>query len=218
MTMDAAAAVTAWPHRYRPGDGAVLLALHGTGGSEEDAMALATAIAPEAAIIAPRGTVVEGGMQRWFRRRSEGVFDVADVHARADELAVFLRDAVGHYGIADRTVIATGFSNGANMALALGLLHPETVDRVLAFSGMYPLGDEEVPGPLSTTKVLLLNGSDDPMAPAASVTRLEAQLAAHGAEVDRQTRPGGHGVTADEVRLAEEWLRVVGHSHQPNVR
>ena len=218
MTTGATAAVEAWPHLYRPGDGVAMLALHGTGGSEEDAMALAAAISPHAAIIAPRGRVIEGGMQRWFRRRSEGLFDVADVHARADELAIFLRDAVEHYGIARQVMIATGFSNGANMALALGALHPDTVDRVLAFSGMYPLGDEDVPGPLTTTKVLLLNGSDDPMAPAASVTRLEAQLTGHGAEVDRQTRPGGHGVTADEVRLAGEWLRALEHSHQPQVR
>jgi phospholipase/carboxylesterase len=209
MTMDATApTLETWPHLYRPGSGSgpVLIALHGTGGSEEDATALAAAFAPGAAILAPLGRVVEGGMQRWFRRRADGVFDVADVHARADGLAVFLREALEHYGIAHRTVIATGFSNGANLALALGALHPDTVDRVLAFSGMYPLGDEDVPGPLNSTKVLLLNGSDDPMAPAASVTRLEAQLTAHGAEVDRQTRPGGHGVTADEVRLAGEWV------------
>ncbi len=210
--MDAAApTLETWPHLYRPGSGSgpVLLALHGTGGSEEDAMALATAVAPDAAIISPRGRVVEGGMQRWFRRRAEGVFDVADVHLRAAELAIFVRAALEHYGLDGRPVVATGFSNGANMALALGLLHPSSVDRVIAFSGMYPLGDESAPEPLSATKVLLLNGADDPMAPAASVTGLEAQLNARGAEVDRRTRPGGHGVTADEVRVAGEWLRVL---------
>lgn len=212
MTTDAATqTLETWPHLYRPGSGSgpVLLALHGTGGSEEDAVALAAAVAPDAAILAPLGRVVEGGMQRWFRRRAEGVFDVADVHVRAGELAAFLRAAIQHYGLDGRTVVATGFSNGANMALALGLLHPLAVDRVIAFSGMYPLGDELAPEPLSASQVLLLNGADDPMAPAASVTRLEAQLTARGAAVDRQTRPGGHGVTADEVRVAGEWLRAL---------
>lgn len=204
--MDAAAVVAAWPHVYRPGAGPVLLALHGTGGSPDDAAALADAFAPDAAVIAPLGRVVEGGASRWFRRRAEGVFDVADVRVRAAELAGFLAAAVSHYRLDGRDVVATGFSNGANMALGLALLHPSVVSRVVAFSGMYPLGDEESPEPLEATRVLLLNGAADPMAPAGSVSRLVEQLEARGAHVSQQTRPGGHGVTADEVRIAAEWI------------
>jgi phospholipase/carboxylesterase len=53
-----------------------ILLLHGTGGNEEDMIPLAQQIAPEAAILSPRGKVLENGMPRFFRRIAEGVFDM----------------------------------------------------------------------------------------------------------------------------------------------
>jgi phospholipase/carboxylesterase len=73
---------------------------------------------------------------------------------------------------------------------------------------MYPLADEEAPLELGSKKVLLLNGADDPMAPQASVNRLEDQLTTRHADLERRTRSGGHGVTADEVSAATTWLRA----------
>jgi phospholipase/carboxylesterase len=39
-----------------------LLLLHGTGGNEEDLVPLGAEIAPDAAILSPRGKVLENGM------------------------------------------------------------------------------------------------------------------------------------------------------------
>ena len=52
---------------------ATLLLLHGTGGNEEDMMPLGQQIDSEAAILSPRGKVLENGMPRFFRRLDEGV-------------------------------------------------------------------------------------------------------------------------------------------------
>ena len=68
-------------HRFVPGVDSnlrPLLLLHGTGGNEDDLLPLAQAIAPKAALVAPRGAVTENGMPRFFRRLAEGVFDEAD--------------------------------------------------------------------------------------------------------------------------------------------
>lgn len=202
----------AWPHVFTPGEpGApVLLTLHGTGGDEREITALAAALAPAAAILSPRGRVSEGGANRWFRRLREGVFDVDDVIARAGELAAFIAAARERYGLQDARLIAVGFSNGANIALATALLHPSALSRVVAFSGMYPFGDRDPIAHLSATagagvELLLLNGSGDPMAPSASVDVLERTATQHGASVDRRTRPGGHGIDASELHAAKEW-------------
>ena len=48
--------------RPRKQDFTTLLLLHGTGGSEEDMLPLGQQIAPEAAILSPRGKVLENGM------------------------------------------------------------------------------------------------------------------------------------------------------------
>jgi len=52
-----------------------LLLLHGTGGNERDLIPLGREIDPTAAILSPRGKVLENGMPRFFRRLAEGIFD-----------------------------------------------------------------------------------------------------------------------------------------------
>lgn len=205
---DTAVADLDGPHLFRAGspDKPVLLMLHGTGGNERDIADLATALDPEAGVLAPRGRVTEGGMLRWFRRHAEGVFDVDDVVRRASDLAGFIAWARRRYELGERRIVAVGFSNGANIALATALLHPEAVGRVVAFSGMFPLDDRPLGGDLSQTEVLLLNGRSDPMAPLASVTRLASVLTSRGAEVEQELRDGGHGITATDAAAAAGWL------------
>jgi len=207
MTVDLAA----WPHEYRPAaPGApLLLLLHGTGGNEHEIAALAENLDPDAGVLAPRGRVSENGMNRWFRRAAEGVFDLDDVEVRADDLADFVTAALAEYGAAGGAtspLIAVGFSNGANIALATAMRHPEIVPRVIAFSGMYPFGDREPAASLSALSVLLLNGASDPMAPRSSVERLVGVLAGGEARVSRIERKGGHGIAESDLFEARAWL------------
>jgi len=197
-----------WPHVFRPGssDRPVLLMLHGTGGSEQEMTGLADLLDPAAAVLAPRGRVSEGGANRWFRRHAEGVFDVDDVVLRAGELAKFIAWARHRYDLEDRAIVAVGFSNGANIGLALTLLHPETVARVVAFSGMFPLDDRPLTSDLSRTEAILINGRSDGMAPLASVTKLASVLTSLGAQVEQELREGGHGISATDVGAAAGWL------------
>jgi phospholipase/carboxylesterase len=186
----------------------VLLALHGTGADEHDLIGLATALRPGSPVISPRGLVNEQGMNRWFRRMGEGVFDVEDVITRSAELAEFVTEAIAHYDVQGRPLVAIGFSNGANIATATALLHPGVLDTVVAFSGMYPFADQDPVGDVSGVRLFLANGESDPMAPAASVARLETIATQHGAAVTRVTRPGGHGISDDEIAQAMTWLNA----------
>src|ERR1700749_3326502 len=113
-------------HRFEPATGAgapPFLLLHGTGGDENDLLQVGKAVAPGAALLSPRGKVLEHGMPRFFRRLAEGVFDEDDVRRRAEELADFIGKARSHYGLA--APVALGYSNGANIAAAVMLLRPE---------------------------------------------------------------------------------------------
>ena len=89
-------------HRFEPGSDPVaapLLLLHGTGGDEDDLLPLGRRIAPGAALLSPRGAVLEGNMPRFFRRLSEGVFDEDDLRKRAGDLADFVATARKAYGV-----------------------------------------------------------------------------------------------------------------------
>lgn len=201
--------LTEWPHLYHEGkpDAPVLLMLHGTGSDEHNIAALAPELHPEAVVLAPRGRTQEHGALRWFARRAEGVFDVDDVIVRAGELADFITEAREQYGLEGRQLVAVGFSNGANIALATGMLHPDAVDRVIAFSGMYPFGDRTLDLALANSRFLTLNGKSDPMAPLASATHLVSELRRGGADVVQSLREGGHGIDRSDLAAAVDWLR-----------
>src|SRR5216117_2639000 len=74
-----------------------LLLLHGTGGNERDLIPLGRELDPTAALLSPRGKVLENGMPRFFRRLAEGVFDLEDLQKRTNELADFIAAAAQHY-------------------------------------------------------------------------------------------------------------------------
>src|ERR1044071_9382559 len=126
-------------HRYVPAErsGApTLLLLHGTGGDEHDLIALGRVLAPGAALLSPRGKVLERGMPRFFRRLAEGVFDIEDLKFRTGELAAFLVAAATQYGFDVRRLVAVGFSNGANIAASLLLLRPDVLTAGILFRAM----------------------------------------------------------------------------------
>ena len=107
-------------HRFEPGADPTLppiLLLHGTGGNETDLVPLGREIAPGAALLSPRGNVLEGDRPRFFRRFREGLFDEDDVRRRAGELSHFVMQARRAYGL-DQP-LALGYSNGANIAAAV---------------------------------------------------------------------------------------------------
>jgi len=117
----------------------ILLMLHGTGGNEQDLLSLAGILAPAAGVLSARGKVLERGMPRFFRRLSEGVFDVEDLKFRTGELADFLLAAATHYGFDVGRLVAVGFSNGANIAAALLLLKPDVLSGAILLRAMVPL-------------------------------------------------------------------------------
>jgi phospholipase/carboxylesterase len=158
-------------------------------------------------LLSPRGAVEENGMPRFFRRLAEGVFDEADLRRRTAELARFIDAARGRYELP--APVAVGFSNGANIAAALLLLHPGVLAGAVLLRAMVPF--RQVPSAtLPGTPVLLLSGAADPIVSADNAARLAAQLDAAGAEVTHRVLPVGHGLSAADVAAASAWLE--GHA------
>ncbi len=180
-----------------------LLLLHGTGGNEHDLIAIGQAVAPGAALISPRGNVLEGGMPRFFRRLAEGVFDEEDVVRRAGDLAAFVQEARDAYDL--DAPIALGFSNGANIAAALLQLHPAALAGAVLLRAMVPLA-RPPQADLAGTPVLILSGSTDPIIPAENAARLAAILKGMGSEVDHRTLPAGHSLTQGDITITTTWL------------
>jgi phospholipase/carboxylesterase len=197
-------------HRFVPGStGGTLLVLHGTGGDENDLVPLARELAPGANLLAPRGRVLEHGMPRFFRRLAVGVFDEQDLIAQAAELADFLTRAATRYGFDPRRLHALGYSNGANMAAALLLLHPDVLAGAVLLRAVEPLVPAAPPR-LDGKSVLLVAGRSDPYAPAARVEALARRLGEAGAGVELVWSEAGHGLQSAELATVGAWL--AGHA------
>jgi phospholipase/carboxylesterase len=186
-----------------------LLLLHGTGGDETDLLPLGRMIAPGAALLSARGNVLERGMPRFFRRLAEGVFDEADVRARALELADFVGEGLEAYGL--EAPIAVGFSNGANIAAAMLWLRPETLAGAALIRAMVPLSTPPE-ADLAAKPVLIISGAMDPIVPADNAARLAQRLTAAGASVTHEVLPAGHALSQADVTLAREWLTRISRS------
>jgi phospholipase/carboxylesterase/glyoxalase family protein len=187
------------------GDKRTLLVLHGTGGNEMDLLPIARTLAPTAGVLSPRGKVLERGMPRFFRRLSEGVFDLEDLKLRTAELADFIARAADVYQFDARHVIAAGFSNGANMAASLLLLRPNALNAAVLFRAMVPIVPDPMPS-LPSTPVLLSNGRHDPLVTTTEAERLANLLRSAGASVTVMWQAGGHELTPNDIAQAKEWL------------
>ncbi|RNL86878.1 alpha/beta hydrolase [Halostreptopolyspora alba] len=184
-----------------------LLLLHGTGADEHDLLGLGRALAPEAALLSPRGRVNENGANRWFRRLREGVYDVDDVIARTHELAGFVETAVERYQLGRDRLVAVGFSNGANIAAATLLLRPGLLRGAALFAAGAPLQDREPDRvELAGTSVFVSAGESDMMIPIDQARLLATQLTDRGAEVELREHPGGHALPPAVLARAGEWL------------
>ena len=193
------------PRGFAGGDSPVLLLLHGTGGDEYDMLGLGSALAPSAAVLSPRGRVLEGRSNRFFRRLAEGVFDLEDLKLRTSELADFVSKASAHYGFNTGSVTAVGFSNGANIAASLLLTYPKLIESAVLLSPMVPFEPTGQPD-LSTARVFIGAGQADGIAPIADAERLGSILRSFGADVSLFTHLSGHTVTQSEIQAAASWL------------
>jgi len=187
--------------------GETLIALHGTGGNENELIRIGQAIAPGAAILSPRGNVSENGAARFFKRLAEGVFDPKEVRSRAEELARFIRAAMAKYSLDVTRLYALGFSNGANVASTVMFIEPDLLQGAILFRPMLVFEPEER-SDLSGSSVFISAGRMDPIVPVSSVERLVELFQASRAEVTLKWQPAGHTLAPSEVHEAAGWLAL----------
>jgi predicted esterase len=195
-------------HKFVPPTGGsplTLLLLHGTGGNESDLIQLGHELSPGAALLSPRGRVLENGMPRFFRRLGEGIFDINDLTDQTHNLALFAREASKAYGFHLGKVIAVGYSNGANIAGSTLILHAETLAGAVLFRPMVPFVPDNMPQ-LSGKPIIILAGTRDSIVPKDETERLAALLKRAGADLTLHWADATHGIGGDEVRVAAGWL------------
>lgn len=185
-----------------------LLLLHGTGGNEKDLLPLAEMIDSEASVLTVRGSILENGMPRFFRRLSEGVFDQDDLIFRTHELNDFLDEAAKTYAFDRENVFAIGYSNGANIAASLLFHLPNSLRGAILHHPMVPRRGIALPD-LTGTKVFIGAGTNDPICSVDETNELQTLLESAHAETTLHWAHQGHRLTQDEVEAAASWYQAI---------
>ena len=196
-------------HKYIPGTiPATILAMHGTGGDENDLLGVARAVFPGAAVLSPRGKTNEHGAYRFFPRLAPGVFDEEEIAIRTQELAEWLGWAAKEYGFDQTKLYALGYSNGANMAIATMLLYPGSIAGGVMLRPMPVIRPDPMPD-LAGAPILIAAGEADPMVPVKSAHALAAMMAEAGAAVDFAVMESGHDLTPEDFSGAKRWFAAL---------
>ncbi len=174
----------------------LVLTFHGTGGDENQFHDLAERLLSGAHVLSPRGDVAERGMNRYFRRTGEGVYDMDDLAARTVAMAAFVHAAKTRTGA--RRVVGIGYSNGANILASVAMQAPGLFTEIALMHPLIPWVPDPVPG-LSGSRVLITAGRRDPICPAPQTQALIDWFADQRAAVETLWHAGGHELLAEEI-------------------
>ncbi|MBP9920421.1 alpha/beta hydrolase [Proteiniclasticum ruminis] len=192
-------------HYYQKGTAPRTLVLfHGTGGTEEDLVSIGHMLDPEAHILSLRGEVNENGMNRFFKRLAEGVFDEEDLTMRAKQILKEIEELLARYELRETALHSAGYSNGANMIAGMLYLYGDVFQKSVLFHPMVPLKSGPAAS-LDMAEIFIGAGLNDPIVPYDNTTQLMQELTQQGAFVTMKTYEMGHRLTLEEVEDAKEW-------------
>ena len=189
--------------------------LHGYGADGNDLIGLGREWAralPHAAFVSPHAPepcgVAPTGRQ-WFnltfRDPSELVRGVA--HA-APALDAFLDAELKRLNLPARALGLVGFSQGAMLALAVGLKRAPAPAAIVSYSGALATVEALPKDPGSAPAILLVHGDTDEVIPVDAMFLAREQLAQAGLGVEWHLAQGiGHGIDAQGLHLGGAFLR-----------
>lgn len=190
---------------FKEGTGQNFLLLHGTGGDEESLLDIAAYLDPTSTVLSFRGRVIEGEMNRFFKRNGLNQFDIESLEEETDHLLDEIIKISEEKGIAVSDWTILGYSNGANIAGHL-LLERQSDLKKAALLHPMSLGVDTQQTILENKKVLLSFGENDPIVSKESFQKLVSQLKSRDADVTIVETDAGHQVTMEEIDQVKEWL------------
>lgn len=199
----------------------LIIFLHGIGANGDDLIQLAPlfqqflpashCVAPDAPFacdMAPDGRM-------WFSIADlQQVSRLDGARHAAPSLHHFIDQQLRRLGLSDDKLLLVGFSQGAMMALHVGLRRQAAPAGIVSHSGMI-LGRETLDRELTCAPpVLLTHGVDDMVLPIACLAELDEALSQLGISHETHRMPGvGHGLDQQTVTLALRFaMRVLGVS------
>jgi len=203
------------PHDYNPSKPyALLVALHGNGGSALGWAPVFNRYAKEAFIIAiPQGAYPkpQGGFSWFYETTDRSLWKSYDSLA-VTKLLEAVAEVSSLYPVREKFIF--GFSQGAGMAYLAGLLNPEIIHGIIAVGGVMPEIDRE--GSVihdaqviqaRGMKLLIARGNSDESVDRRHFTAQQKYFRSKGYEISSFEYQGGHTLTEDLMVRIGRWLK-----------
>jgi phospholipase/carboxylesterase len=195
----------------------LVVLLHGYGSVGEDLINVALNWQPELpkaeflAANAPFPCEFAARGRQWFSIQDRSPAKLlAGVRAAGEILDGFLDELLAKRRLDDSHLALVGFSQGAMMALYVGMRRRKRIGGVVAFSGSLHGADVLGAEIVNRPPVLLVHGDADEIVPFERMAKAHAALEAAAVPVRSVRRPGlGHSIDDDGVILAGDFLREV---------
>jgi thioredoxin 1 len=202
----------------------LLLLVHGYGADEQDLGGLLPYLDPEGsfAAVMPRAPITAPGTPgyMWYEM-SGGSGEVTEQFLAAlDALDAIVDEQCEQLGLDRASAIFGGFSQGAGLALALGLYAaPDGGSRVRP-AGVLAMSPLAMTGPLDEhardIPVLVQHGTHDPLIPVQRSRDLARDLQEYGVPTVYREYPMEHQVAIEGLRDARAWLDDVVAGTRPD--
>jgi phospholipase/carboxylesterase len=191
--------------------------LHGYGSDGEDLISLGAhwqELLPDALFVSPNAPTVSAanpmGFQ-WFDidgNRPE--FRVEGARLGGVAIRDFLNELWAQTGLEEKDTILVGFSQGAMMALNVGLSLDRPLMGIIAFAGALLPPDGFGERAFAKPPICIIHGDRDEVVPTEMGASAAETLRANGYEVSYHVSPGvGHGISPDGLGFASHFIAAL---------
>jgi phospholipase/carboxylesterase len=147
--------------------------------------------------------VSEGGALRFFKRTGEGIYDMADFERATAKMVAFIEAKLR--ATQPTSVLALGYSNGANILAGVLFERPELIDAAVLMHPLIPF-EPNPQAALAGRPILMTAGRNDPICPAPLTERLGAYLSSQGAGIETAWHDGGHEIRQEELAAVQAFI------------
>ena len=187
-----------YPHNTA-GPQRLMLLLHGYQGNENVMWVLTKPLPKDYYLLAPRAPIKAGDGQFSWHEIAPQWPGIEDYQNLAKQLLTRVDQWLEREKIQQSTFDVMGFSQGAIMAYALAILHPERINRVAALAGFIPQTwqSELKEDALSGKAFFVAHGTQDDIIPIARARQAADWLTENGAQVTFCEAEIGHKLSAN---------------------
>ena len=210
------------PLNYQPQNAdACMILMHGLGASGEDLHPLAPTLANgRLRVVSPHAPIRSVTINNGWKMRAWYDIVGVDLESRQDADGVRASTAIVEQliaaekarGFAANQIFLAGFSQGAAMALHVGLRHAEALAGIVALSGYLLFADniaDDVNDANRQTPIFQAHGSFDAVVLPQWARASRDRLKGNGYALTYREYPMAHAIMPDELNDLTQWLNDI---------